>query len=65
LRAWRLTEARAQNVPAFHIFSDATLHEIARSEARSLDELGQVKGVGAFKLQRYGAAVLAVLAQRI
>jgi len=62
LRAWRLTEARAQNVPAFHIFSDATLHEIARSEARSLDELGQVKGVGAFKLQRYGAEVLAVLA---
>ncbi|WP_199445500.1 HRDC domain-containing protein, partial [Acidisphaera rubrifaciens] len=62
LRAWRSTEAKAQGVPPYVIFHDATLREIAAVRPGDLDALGQVRGVGASKLGRYGAAVLAVIA---
>ena len=62
LRAWRATEAREQSVPAYVIFPDTVLRDIAACAPRSLAELAQVKGVGAFKLERYGSAVLRVLA---
>ena len=61
LRLWRSSEARTQGVPPYVIFHDATLREIAATIPASLDELGEVKGVGASKLTRYGAGVLAVL----
>jgi ATP-dependent DNA helicase RecQ len=61
LRQWRSTEAKAQGVPPYVIFHDTTLRELAAVRPRSLDELGEVKGVGASKLTRYGAAVLAVV----
>jgi ATP-dependent DNA helicase RecQ len=61
LRLWRSTEARAQSVPPYVIFHDATLREIAAVRPASLDELAQIKGVGATKLTRYGAGVLGVL----
>ena len=58
LRAWRAAEAKRQSVPPYVIFHDTVLRDIAAVRPASLDELGQVKGVGASKLQRYGAAVL-------
>ncbi len=49
-------------MPPYVIFHDTTLREIAAVRPSSLDELAQVKGVGASKLARYGAGVLQVLA---
>ena len=62
LRAWRKKQAEAQAVPAFVVFSDATLVAIADRAPTSEAELAQVPGVGPTKLQRYAGAVLAVLA---
>ncbi len=61
LRLWRSAEAKAQSVPPYVIFHDTTLREIAAVRPGNLDELGQVKGVGASKLARYGNGVLEVL----
>jgi len=61
LRLWRSAEAKAQNLPPYVIFHDTTLREIAAVRPGTLDELAQIKGVGASKLSRYGAAVLEVL----
>jgi ATP-dependent DNA helicase RecQ len=43
------------------IFHDTVLRDIAAVRPSSIEELGQIKGVGASKLQRYGAAVLDIL----
>ncbi len=61
LRAWRAAEARSQSVPPYVIFHDTTLREVAAVRPANLDELGQIKGVGASKLQRYGTTVLGVV----
>jgi ATP-dependent DNA helicase RecQ len=61
LRTWRAIEAKAQSVPPYVIFHDTVLREIAAVRPETADELGQIKGVGASKLQRYGARVLGVL----
>jgi ATP-dependent DNA helicase RecQ len=61
LRAWRAAEAKGQSVPPYVIFHDTVLRDIAAVRPETLDELGQIKGVGASKLQRYGSGVLAVL----
>jgi len=61
LREWRAAEAKAQRVPPYVIFHDSVLREVAAVRPASLDELGQIKGVGASKLLRYGADVLGVL----
>jgi ATP-dependent DNA helicase RecQ len=53
----RLAEER--RVPAYVVFSDATLLEMAERRPRSEAELLQVSGVGLSKLERYGAAFLA------
>ncbi len=58
LRAWRASVAREHGVPAYVIFHDATLREIARVDPRSLDDLSHVHGVGARKLEAYGEALL-------
>ena len=63
LRQWRSTTAREQNVPAYVIFHDATLRVIAETDPPDPDELGRVPGIGAGKLERYGDAVLEVLAR--
>ena len=62
LRTWRTATASAASVPAYVVFTDATLTAIA--EQRPSDQAGLVAipGIGATKLERYGAAVLAVLA---
>jgi DNA helicase-2/ATP-dependent DNA helicase PcrA len=48
-------------VPAYVVFTDATLTAIAERTPGSLEELAQISGVGARKLDRYGPSVLAVL----
>ncbi|WP_435834875.1 DNA helicase RecQ [Streptomyces antibioticus] len=62
LRAWRAGQAREQGVPAYVIFHDATLREIATAWPTSVAQLGGIGGVGEKKLATYGEGVLAVLA---
>ncbi len=63
LRAWRAAVAREHGVPAYVIFHDATLREIARTDPRTLDELSHVHGVGVRKLEAYGEALLECVAE--
>ena len=62
LRAWRASEAKEQGVPAYVIFHDATLREVATLRPASLEQLGTVTGVGETKLAKYGQGLLDVLA---
>lgn len=62
LRAWRAATAKEQGVPAYVIFHDATLREIAARRPATPAALGTVSGVGETKLARYGEGVLAALA---
>ncbi|MCZ9338273.1 HRDC domain-containing protein, partial [Streptomyces sp. TRM76130] len=62
LRAWRAERAREQGVPAYVIFHDATLREIATVWPTSIGQLGGIGGVGEKKLTTYGEGVLEVLA---
>ncbi len=61
LRALRRTLAEQAKVPAYVVFSDASLREMAILRPQTDDELLAVNGVGAVKLERYGAAFLEVL----
>ena len=61
LRQWRAEAARAQNLPAYVIFHDATLRAIALEMPHDLDALAGIGGVGASKLERYGREVIAAL----
>lgn len=62
LRTWRAATAREQGVPAYVIFHDATLRQIASDAPSALADLARVSGVGEAKLAKYGEQVLAVLA---
>jgi DNA helicase-2/ATP-dependent DNA helicase PcrA len=62
LKAWRLARARADEIPAYVIFHNSTLEEIAGRRPQSLAELAAVPGVGPTKLERYGEEVLSALA---
>ena len=62
LKAWRLQRARRDEVPAYLVFHNSTLEEIAGRRPRSLAELAAVPGVGPAKLERYGEEVLEALA---
>lgn len=62
LRAWRAATAREQGVPAYVVFHDATLRDIAVSRPADLTALSGISGVGASKLERYGPGVLAAVA---
>ncbi|WP_245554134.1 DNA helicase RecQ [Nocardia takedensis] len=63
LREWRAATAKEQGVPAYVVFHDAALRDIAALKPRDLTELGTVSGVGENKLARYGEGVLATLAE--
>ncbi len=58
LKDWRLSVAQDQKVPAYVIFTDATLQAIAERRPASETDLAQISGVGKTKLDRYGHAVL-------
>jgi ATP-dependent DNA helicase RecQ len=62
LRAWRGATAKEQGVPAYVIFHDATLREIATRMPTTLTELGTISGIGENKLAKYGDGVLETLA---
>jgi ATP-dependent DNA helicase RecQ len=62
LRAWRAAAAKEQGVPAYVIFHDATLRQIAAQSPSTLSELATVSGVGETKLARYGQQILDLLA---
>jgi len=63
LKAWRAEVAREHNLPAYVVFHDATLAEMAREQPASLGALGAISGVGAKKLEAYGAEILRLLEQ--
>jgi ATP-dependent DNA helicase RecQ len=60
LREWRRVTAREHNVPAYVVFHDATLAAIADARPRTLGDLRGISGIGAKKLERYGAALLEI-----
>lgn len=62
LRWWRMETARTHNVPAYVIFHDATMREIAKARPQSLDDLRHVTGVGEKKLETYGAQIIDLIA---
>lgn len=62
LRQWRAGIARAQGVPAYVVFGDATLRGIASARPTSSDQLSTISGVGQKKLDTYGQQVLDVVA---
>ncbi len=61
LKTWRAGIAREHNLPAYVVFHDATLAEMARELPDSLDALAEIGGVGAKKLEAYGREILRVL----
>jgi ATP-dependent DNA helicase RecQ len=61
LKTWRSEQARAQSVPPYVVVHDATLSAIAAAQPRDLDALSGIPGIGAKKLERYGAALLQLL----
>lgn len=63
LRAWRAATAREQGVPAYVVFHDATLREIATVLPTTVAELATVGGVGEAKLTKYAEGVLGALAE--
>jgi ATP-dependent DNA helicase RecQ len=65
LRTWRAETAKRHGVPAYVIFHDATLRQIADSRPRTLDELRAISGVGAKKLEAYGYNLLDEVARDV
>jgi DNA helicase-2/ATP-dependent DNA helicase PcrA len=61
LRSWRLAVASGTGVPAYVVFTDATLTAISEDKPSTVDALGQIPGVGPSKLTKYGDAVLALV----
>ena len=62
LKRWRLQRARTDEIPAYVVFHNSTLAEIAERRPKTITELASVPGVGPAKLERYGEDVLAALA---
>ena len=65
LKAWRAEVAREHNLPAYVVFHDASLAEMARACPSTLDELGSIAGVGSKKLQAYGHDILRLLGSSV
>ncbi|MEM9740170.1 MAG: DNA helicase RecQ [Pseudomonadota bacterium] len=63
LRGWRLEEAKTRGVPPYVIFHDRTLAAIAAERPTSLNALRGVSGVGEKKAERFGAAVIGIVAE--
>jgi ATP-dependent DNA helicase UvrD/PcrA len=63
LKEWRLARARAEEVPAYVVFTDRTLAELVARSPTTLAELAAVPGIGPAKLERFGAELLAAVAK--
>ncbi len=63
LKAWRAEVAKEHNLPAYIVFNDATLAQMAADEPHSLDALANISGVGSKKLDAYGREILKVLSR--
>jgi ATP-dependent DNA helicase RecQ len=63
LRWWRVETARKQNLPAYVIFQDATLREIACSRPASQEDLRSITGIGSKRLETWGGEILALVAE--
>jgi ATP-dependent DNA helicase RecQ len=63
LRSWRMETARTHNVPAYVIFHDATMREIAKARPASLADLRDISGVGEKKLETYGEEIVSLIAE--
>jgi ATP-dependent DNA helicase UvrD/PcrA len=63
LRAWRSATAKEQEVPAYVVFTDATLTALAERKPRDSGELLDIPGIGPAKAERYGEALLAMVAE--
>ena len=63
LRAWRRERSQADGVPAYVVFPDATLRELAATRPETTHELAAVKGFGPARIERYGEDILALLAR--
>jgi ATP-dependent DNA helicase RecQ len=64
LRTWRREVSKQHGVPAYTVFHDSTLRELANARPQSLAQLRAISGIGATKLDRYGQALLAILSER-
>ena len=64
LKEWRLETAREQGVPAYVVFNNRTLAEIAAAQPATEDELLEISGVGPTKVERYGDDVLDLIRNR-
>lgn len=65
LKAWRLETAKEASVPAFVVFTDATLQAIAEAVPRNRAELLKLPGIGTVKADRYGEACLEVISEHL
>jgi DNA helicase-2/ATP-dependent DNA helicase PcrA len=65
LKAWRLEQSRADDIPAFHIFSNRTLDELSRTCPRTVAELLDIGGIGPAKADRFGDQILAVIKESL
>jgi ATP-dependent DNA helicase RecQ len=63
LRVWRMETARTKSVPAYLIFSDVTLQQLAAKRPKSIHGLSAISGIGEKKLSLYGEQLLEVLSQ--
>jgi ATP-dependent DNA helicase RecQ len=61
LRTWRREVSKQHGVPAYTVFHDSTLRELASARPQSLNQLRSISGIGATKLERYGEALLSIL----
>ena len=61
LKSERLSISKLESVPAYVIFSDATLIEICKKRPKSMSEMNAISGVGAVKLEKYGARFLRIV----
>jgi ATP-dependent DNA helicase UvrD/PcrA len=61
LKSWRSDTARAAGAPAYVVFNDATLYELARTRPIDDDELLRVPGIGPVKVEKYGPAILSII----
>lgn len=65
LKRWRKETAEAASVPAFVVFTDATLQAVAEAEPTTRQQLLKLSGIGTVKVERYGEACLHVIAEHV